>query len=296
MIYFLVNPNSGSGKAKDAIAIVDKIMNDSGEEYSIIYTEKPGDVDRVSSLIDFGAAEVIVCVGGDGTVQEYVGLAVEHGVSFGIIPTGSANDLLHSLPCGIRKFKTFEEKVTYYTKKVICRETINIDAVGINGRYFLNIGGTGIDIQVLRDAMRLKKLFRGASYFIALAKNVFTYKTEEMTLYLDGKAESGRYLLLAFCNGAYYGGKIHIAPPSVVNDGKLTVCIVRKMRKIKLITIFPLAKFGRHTGLKEVRFENCSEVKLEFQGKKTINLDGNLIVMESPLMFRILKGAVNLIV
>ena len=297
MICFIVNPAAGSGKAESAIPIIERLMRESGVDYSIVHTHAPGDFDRVAGQIDLEKVQTIACVGGDGTVQEYVGLAVERDVNFSIIPAGSANDLLYSVPGSIRKFRTFEEKIAHYTQKTLRSHTICADIVSVNDtKYFFNIGGTGIDIQVLKDAIPLKKTFGGAAYFLSLMKNVFTYRTEKMTLTVDGKTVTDEFLLLAICNGAYYGGKLNIAPSAVIDDGFITMCKVKKMPRLKLMALFPLVKPGRHDCIKEVSIINCKEVRLEFRDRKTINFDGNLYELDSPLIFQIIKGAVNLIV
>jgi len=297
MIYFIVNPKAGSGKTKKAVSIISALMNKRGEEYSFVYTEKKDDAKRVSSLINFKKATAIVCIGGDGTLQEYVGICVGKDVSFGIIPLGSGNDFMCSVPDGMRKFRSFRRKIAYYTDKVVCRKTMLIDVLIVNGeKYCLNIGGTGMDIQILKDAQPLKKIFGGASYFISLMKNVIFYRAEKMTLTTDGKSRTEKFLLLAFCNGAYYGGKLRIAPPAQINDGSITVCTVREMPLIKLVALFPLVKPGKHMKIKQVSFVDCLKATLRFEGKRIVNLDGNLFEMKSPLTIEVVKGAVRLII
>ncbi|MCL1859577.1 MAG: diacylglycerol kinase family lipid kinase [Oscillospiraceae bacterium] len=301
MIYFIVNPKAGNGKAKVAIPVIERIMNGHNAEYSFIYTESPGDLERVSGLIDFDIAKTVICVGGDGTIQEYVSLVINKNINFGVIPAGSGNDLILSIPMTMpenaKKFSDFEKKIIFYTEKIIKQEIIHVDAVSVNGEnYFFNIGGTGIDIQVLKDALPLKKFMGGGAYFISLIKNVFTYKPMEMTMTVDGESETGKYVLLAICNGAYYGGNMRICPPAIINDGYMTLCKIKKMPKFKVIAMFPKVKSGKHSKLKEVSFVNCSSLKLEFDGKKIINLDGNLVEFESPMTFEIIKDAVRFII
>ena len=302
MTYFIVNPASGNGKAAAAVPIIEKAARDNGKAYTFIHTEKSGDTDRVAGLIDMDAAAAIICVGGDGTAQEYAGLAVGRKIRFGVVPAGSANDMLLSVPVpggsgGVKKFRSFDERIAYYADRAFIGETVDIDAVSVNGRhYFMNIGGTGVDIQVLKDAQPIKKYFGGAAYFISLIKNAVTYSASEMTLTVDGKAETDRYLIIAVCNGGYYGGNLRIAPPAVINDGSITLCKITKMARPKVAAIFPSVKPGWHTGFKEVSFVNCLRVKVEFEGKKTINLDGNLSDYDSPVTFEIMKSAVKFIV
>jgi diacylglycerol kinase (ATP) len=89
---------------------------------------------------------------------------------------------------------------------------------------------------------------------------------------------------------------MRIAPPAVINDGFITLCKVTKMPRLKMMSMFPRVKSGSHAKLKEVSFVNCSSVKLEFDGVRTINIDGNLLDYKSPLTFDIIKDAVNFIV
>jgi len=298
LVYFIVNPLAGFGKAETAVPIIEKIMRENNIAHFFIYTNGQDDCERVSGLIDFGEAETIACVGGDGTIQEYIGLAVGREITFCVIPAGSGNDTILAFPNYTkRKFSSYDEKIIFYTNKIIENNIIAADAIRVNGeKYLFNIGGTGIDIQVLQDAQPLKRVFGGASYFLSLIKNVVTYKTSEMTLTVDGRAETDKFLLLAFCNGSYYGGGMRIAPPAVIDDGCMTICKIKKMPRLKMMVLFPKVKTGAHADISEVSFENCSSVKLEFEGKKIINLDGNLIEYESPLTFEIIKGAVKLIV
>ena len=304
LIYFIVNPSAGSGRAKAAVPVIKKIMEENNLGYSVVYTAAPDDFGNVASQIDFNKAAAIVCVGGDGTIQEYVGLAAGRDINFGVIPAGSGNDLILSMPVPVpvqsptpRRFRNYEEKIKFYTEKIIKSETVYTDAITINkNKYLFNIGGTGIDIQTLQDALPIKKFIGSTAYFISLIKNVVTYKSMEMKITVDGITETGKYLVIAVCNGKYYGGGMKIAPPAVMNDGFITLCIAKKMPRLKLMTVFPRIRSGRHTSLSEVSLVNCSSVKLEFEGTKIINLDGNLSEFESPLTFEIMKNAVKLII
>ena len=297
VICFIVNPVAGLGRAKAAVPIIERMMDARGAAYVIIYTRSSGDFERVAAEIDLSAVETIVCVGGDGTVQEYVSLVIDRDINFAIIPTGSGNDFLHSVPSDVRNFRTLEEKVEFYIEKILAGDTMRVDAIAVNEeRYFLNIAGTGIDIQVLKDAQPLKRMFKGAAYFISLIKNAVTYRAEEMTLTVDGEATTSELLLVAICSGAYYGGNLKIAPSAVIDDGLITLCTVRKLPRLKLMLLFPLVKPGKHTSIREVTISSCEEIKIEYQGVKTMNFDGNLYDLTGPLTFKVIKGAVRLIV
>ena len=294
MIAFVVNHTARAGKAQLAVPIIERMARERGVDFRLIYAATPGDL---AAEIDIGSLSAIVCVGGDGTAQKYVAHAVRREINFGIIPAGSGNDFLRSVPGAVQSFGTFADKIAHYTAKIFEGNTMPADVVAVNDAdYFLNIGGTGIDIQVLKDAKPLKKALGGAAYLVSLMKNVATYRTQELALTVDGQREAGEFLLLAVANGAYYGGNLHIAPGALINDGLLTLVKVRKMPRLKMMAMFPLVKPGRHVGMREVSLHTCKEVALEYTGSRTINLDGNLQEYASSVTFKVVPGAVRLIV
>jgi YegS/Rv2252/BmrU family lipid kinase len=297
MIYFIINPAAGSGKTKAAIPVIEKIMREHNADYSLIHTRSPDDFVHVAEQIDWNIAKTVACVGGDGTVQEYVCLAVNRGVNFAIIPTGSANDFLYSMPGGCPKFRSHGERTAFYTNKILAGGTMGADVIAVNDeKYFFNIGGTGIDIQVLMDAQPLKKIFGGGAYFLSLIKNAATYRAEKMTLHVDGVAETGKFLVFAIANGAYYGGKMHVAPSARIDDGLITLCKIANMPRLKLMALFPSVKPGRHIRMKQVQIRHCKEVTLEYSGKRILNFDGNLYPFDGPVTYKVLAGAVRLII
>jgi YegS/Rv2252/BmrU family lipid kinase len=301
LVYFIVNPSAGSGKAGSAVPLIERIMRERGAECKFILTEGPGDIQRVRGLIDFGAASAIVCVGGDGTIQEYAGLAVNNDVTFGVIPAGSGNDFIYSMP-GYSpdkesKFPSFEDKIAFYTEKILRNSTAYIDAISVNGETaFLNAAGTGMDVQVLKTAAPMKRFLGSAAYFAALITTAFTYRSTEMTMTVDGVSSKDRFMMLAICNGGFIGGNLNIAPGAAINDGEITLCAIRHMPRWKAIAMFAKVRTGGHSRLSEVSIANCQSVRLEFDGARTVHLDGNLIDFKSPLEFKILKNAVRLIV
>lgn len=294
MICFVINHTAGAGKAKHAVPIIERVAREAGVDYQLVYAATPGDL---AAETDIDALSTIAVVGGDGTAQKYIAHAVNRDVNFGIIPGGSGNDFIRSIPGGLQKFGTFTEKVEHYTRKVLAGKTMPADVVSVNGdKYFLNIGGTGIDIEVLKYAKPLKKRFGGGAYFLSLMKNAVTYRTHEITLIVDGKRETDKFLLIAIANGGYYGGGLRIAPGAAINDGLLTLVKVRKMPRIKLMALFPLVKPGKHIRMREVTLHTCQEVTLEYTGSRTINLDGSLNEFEKSVTFTVVKDAVRLIV
>ncbi len=306
MIYFIVNPAAGSGKSVKAVPYIEEVMTQAGQDYKFIYTNKPKDAETIKSAIDFGIAKAVICVGGDGTIQEVMPLMLNTGIPMGLIPSGSGNDFAGSLE-GFRITEgSFEQKIKGYTKKLLTAKAVDTDAVSLKGKpvgrddfeqfFFVNISSIGIDAEVAASVPKLKKTFGGAAYLVALIKTIFTYRSSSVRVTADGKRLDDKFLLTAVCNGRFYGGGFMIAPMADLGDGELTVCLVRHMPRLKVLVLFPSAMKGKHTRFKEVLQYNCKKIVMEFEGVRNTNLDGNMFTFKSPIEYEVMRGALRMLI
>jgi diacylglycerol kinase family enzyme len=308
MIYFIVNPAAGSGKGLRAAGIIERLMEGKGREFRVIKTIRPDDMDQVSAQIDWNAAELVVSVGGDGSAQEAVGLVIGRGIPFGVIPAGSGNDMIKSLPNDYArsgaKAEDFELNIAYYLGKALSGEARALDVIELSAlrpdgstylSYSLNIASLGFDTQIVANTHSLKKRFGRASYFVSLLTTLVGYKSENYKVIADGRVSEGRLLLSAICNGRRYGGVFDIAPSARMDDGLLTLCLIKAMSRPKILFFFPRALRGRHITMPEVSFIDCQKAVYEFEGARLVNLDGNLVSLKGPLEFTVRKGAVKVV-
>ncbi|MDR1914600.1 MAG: hypothetical protein LBQ68_08995, partial [Clostridiales bacterium] len=168
-----------------------------------------------------------------------------------------------------------------------------IDIIKVNERYSINIANMGLDAETAAEAAEIKKYFGGMSYIAALIKNTFLYKPFAAELIIDGKPLNNVFTIVAVCNGIYYGGGFAIAPRAKLNDGKLTVCLVRRMPRIKILSIFPLVLFAKHEKLAEVSFVECERVSFKIFGEQKLCLDGNIFPSERVMNFEVVPAAVE---
>ena len=135
---FILNPHAGRKKTgRTLIDLIAQQMKDSTHDYEFAYTTAAGDATRLASDAANEGFDIIVAVGGDGTVNEVAsGLVRTKGV-LGIIPAGSGNGVARSL-----KIPLIMEK----NIKLLISPTISIIDVGkINDKFFIGIAGTGFD-------------------------------------------------------------------------------------------------------------------------------------------------------
>lgn len=98
--------------------------------------------------------------------------------------------------------------------------------------------------------------------------------------------------LAAFGNTTTYGGGMRIAPQARSDDGKLDVCAVRNLGKLKLLRSFPRVYFGRHIGIAEVDYFQTDRLRLEPEQPMDVYADGEHIChtpIEVSVSTRVLK-------
>ncbi len=214
--------------------VVEKLLQERGLEYEVHGTCEAHDGERIArELTERGETELIV-LGGDGTLHEVLNGMVDPSVcTLGLIPSGTGNDFAACLGLPL--------DVTKATNIILDGEAKNTDYLEVSNRRCMNVGGIGMDVDVLERCSRGK--MRGKlKYFISLLKSFFVFKGYPVTVVIDGQETRHNALLVDVCNGKVYGGGIPICPKADPHDGKISAlivdCIGGKLALIKaLITL-----------------------------------------------------------
>lgn len=266
---FIVNPIAGKGKAAKLIPLIQQQM----EEKKLSYTIKQTCANGEGKILAVEALEegydIIVAVGGDGTINEVISGVYKLNGVVGIIPAGTGNDFARSLDISTNFYNAINN---------IFNGTINeIDTGLINNQIFINVASIGLDAHIAAEANKLKRYFTGTkAYIISLLKGLITYKSIKVKVVMEKETIDKRIMLAAFCNGAYYGGGMNIAPTADPTDNLLDICIVEDMSKLKLLKLFPTIFKGKHTVFKEVKVYRAKELLIYSDNDLVINTDGEI--------------------
>jgi diacylglycerol kinase family enzyme len=101
--------------------------------------------------------------------------------------------------------------------------------------------------------------------------------------------------MISAANGTHFGGGMNVAPFADTRDGLLDVYIVKAMNRFTFITLLPKFIKGKHTDLPEIIYYRAPEITVRCKQQSRINLDGELR-SGTPVVFRVLKDAMNIIV
>ena len=223
MFGVIVNPVSGGGKNKAIAEKIEKILSERGETMRLFPTECEGDGDRqVRQALESGC-DAVVCVGGDGTLSEIVDAMANSQRTLYIVPSGTGNDFA-------RAFGLPKDPIDAFVAQLDGEEAF-IDCGSLNGRAFINVSGSGFDVEVLRKTEELKAVYPGEkAYTKAVLAVLGSYKAFESEISVDGGAfRAYQGTIVEVANGRYFGGGMLVAPKSSYMDGVFDVVLVDRV-------------------------------------------------------------------
>lgn len=285
MVAIIMNPTSGSGGGRTLLASISSLLAQRGMQVRVFATQASGDERRQAELALEAGATDVVCVGGDGTLSEVVGVMAGKDATLYIVPSGTGNDFA-------RAFGLPREPVAALEAQLSGRPE-RIDLGTINGKPFLNVAGSGFDVEVLRMTEELKHIYPGEeAYRKAVLAVVSRYQPMEAELSIDGGPfERRRVTIAEFANGQYIGGGMRVAPFARDNDGLLDVVTVVPVWHGLIPLLLPLFILGVHVRLPLARSVRAREAVLRRSGM-TVNIDGRLEQMDEA-RFGVMPGALR---
>lgn len=265
-IAFIVNPIAGRKKNRNLALKIRQIMNTKNCEFSVFITEKPGHASEIARVCVEKKFDIVVAVGGDGTLGEIAKALVNTDTPLGIIPAGSGNGLARHLKLSFDLNKNIES--------ILSGDIIPIDTCLLNDKPFFSIAGIGFDAFVAHRFAKMKG--RGLlNYIRAIIKNYFTYKPQRYKLVCNGKVYAGKVLFLSMANSNQFGYNASIAPDASLTDGLLDVCLLRKIPWYKAFNYTPKLFNGKLKNSKYLDIIKTSELIIYLKRPEFVHLDGD---------------------
>jgi len=209
---FIVNPTGGGGHAGKVWTKIARLLDKSGQPYSAYLTREQGDGTWLAAKAVEEGAELVVAVGGDGTIREVLNGIVLKETIFGIIPLGTGNGFRHSTAISGR-WEEALNGLSYWSPRLV-------DVGRVNKSLFLNVVGIGFDAAVEQLASGKYHNLKGfLAYVPAFIEELASFKHFKAKLYYNNHDQLIKdALLVLISNGAYYGGQMCIAPQASIDD------------------------------------------------------------------------------
>jgi diacylglycerol kinase (ATP) len=295
---FLVNPASGNGATGKRWPELAHRAESLGLRGDTLFSERPGHlIELARQAVDDGA-ELLVAVGGDGTLNETVNgiLQASRRPELATIPLGTGMDFVrtHGIPNG------FDDAVRAAVTGTV--RPIDAGRVAFRGwdgseqvRFYANVGSAGMSGAVAQRANGMSKALGGkVTFFVALTQVFIRWKNTEVTVELaDGETRTGRMHDVIVANGQWHGGAMWLAPEASADDGLFDVVLIGDVNKLDFITTAPKLYKGKHLAHPKVELLRSSRVRVDAAEHLPIELDGEQ-VGTTPATFEIVPGALRL--
>jgi len=232
---FLVNPASANGKTGKHWPSLRARAAELGLDGDVLLSERP---EHLIELAREAARthDLLVVVGGDGTLNEVVNGVAGSTAELAILPAGTGQDFGRSYGIPTRFDDAVRVALTGESK------TIDLGRVTYTGgeRYFANVGSVGMSGAVARRANSMSKALGGrATFYYALVREFIKWKNTEVTVAFDGGERRGPMHDVIVANGQWHGGGMRLAPEAKFDDGLFDVVLIGDISKLDFVTTSP---------------------------------------------------------
>jgi len=296
----IVNPTAGAGRTAKKWPQIMGLLKSNGLRFEHDLTEAPGHAIELAKSAAKKGYELVVSVGGDGTIHEIVNGLYDAGsmgdVMLGIISTGAGNDYIRTI--GIPRHHEEACRCLMKPRKLVVDLGV-VEYVSngqITKRLFVNFAGLGFDAEVVKaTTQRFKALGSLPSYLIGLLTTFLSYENREVSLELDGQAEERKVCVILMGNGKYGGGGMLTTPHADPTDGLLDVLIIDALSKRDLLWSLPRIYRGTHLTHPKVTVKRAREIDIRPTQQMSVEADGELLG-EAPARFHVLPAALTVVI
>ena len=309
MLYFIVNEKSKSGNAKQIWMDIEEVLKVRNVSYQAFVSEYRGHAGKLAAEICAMDDDDIclVAVGGDGTANEVInGITDFEKVRFGVVPTGSGNDLAR----GLSLSKDPKNGVIHILNamKKTREDTWCMDlgevSFGEEKRLFAISAGIGLDALVCKKALKskikdfLNKIRLGKlTYLVLTVQSLFTMQTADAELIFDqeeGLQKRGM-IFTAAMNFKAEGGGVPMAPAASARDGKLSFCEAAGIPKWRTFLCLPFLVAAKHTSIKGFSVTDAKECTIRLNRPMVVHADGEYCGEVAKVHFRCLPGKLRVL-
>lgn len=285
----IVNPTAGSGRALRVWRRVEESLRRLSRPPIRCRAFFPAGPEQARSLARQAAAEgfeVLLVIGGDGTINEVAAGALENGLPLAVVPAGTGNAFARSLG-------------QVLVPRDLCRalqegKVRHLDVGTIGNRVFVNMAGIGFNSEVL-EGFRQNRVVRGIpGYVVTGLRKLPAFRAPRISIATAGARLTARTTLVAICNGPYYGGGLRMAPQADMADGLLDICVMENLSAAEIFGIWSALYSGQHAGHPKVKFLRAAEIRLESETPLLYHCDGDLTGY-TPCTVRVLPRALPVI-
>lgn len=285
-ILFIINPISGGKKKSKIPRMIDNYLDKSRFNANFSFTDYIGHAAELAEEAAKKDFDIIVAVGGDGTINEVAAKVMQYKKILGIIPQGSGNGLARFLKIPMNIKKAIELINNYKVE--------TIDCATLNGKFFFNMAGMGFDAHISAEFANHKT--RGLyGYVKTVMKEMSAYQPQTYQINIDGVAYTRSAFVISIANSSQYGNNVFISPASSTSDGLLDICIVKEFPLYQLpVLAYQMIRAKTHQSTM-VEIIRGKHILISRSKADSIHLDGESFLMDKEIAIDVIPLALKII-
>ncbi|MBI4831133.1 MAG: diacylglycerol kinase family lipid kinase [Candidatus Lindowbacteria bacterium] len=298
---FVVNPASANGSTKRAWGRIEQILRKDFDPVDVSFTAGANHATELARKALRNGAEMVVAVGGDGTINEVVngffdsGALINPGAVLGVISRGTGSDFIKTLGIPKQIEAACQTLVGRAAHKCDVGKFTCLDRDGRTiERYFINIADFGIGGETVERVNRTTKAFGGfASFLYGALSTLVAYKGKRVKVKVDDVYESEKLVNnVVVANGQFFGGGMWIAPRARVDDGLFDILVIEHMSLLESLNSIPKLYKGSHIENPKVKYLKGKTVIADSADVVLLDVEGEQ-VGRLPARFDIIPAAIN---
>jgi YegS/Rv2252/BmrU family lipid kinase len=282
-IVFIVNPHAGNGSTGRQWPRIQAMARERLGYFTSYLTAKPGDAARIARMNLREGAELIICVGGDGTLNEVInGFLDESGpirddALLGFVPNGTGCDFIKTVPIPAGIEQSLDTIKEGHVKVIDAGRLRHRDDHGHSViRYFHNIVSFGLGGEVDERINKSRKTFGPFISFIwATLVSIFLYGKKNIRIEIDNSPSRNVIAWnIAVANGRYHGGGMCVAPDAAVDDGLFHITVIGNLTLLEVFRHLPKLYNGRIKDIKDVSILTGKTISAFSDERVLVDCDG----------------------
>lgn len=281
----IVNPHSAGGRTAKRWPAIARRLEERAGPVVTRFTERGGHAAALARELALDGFDLIIAVGGDGTINETVNGLIESdrlirpGVCLGVIPAGTGGDFRRTL--GL----TARDRIAHAIEIIVSGRSSPVDIgkakfIGRDGlpanRYFINLLSFGMGGAVAARARNFLTPIGGRMAFLwATFRVLLGYRGRTVTLSVGSGAEDSFTVTnVAIGNGGYHGGGMYPCPTAKLDDGVFEVTVIEYMNMLRLLRDIRVLYNGNIFSHPKVRAMRGTSIRAAGASPTLIEVDG----------------------
>lgn len=289
-VLLIINPRAGKTRAKTAMFDIVDVLSSNGARVSVEITRHAGHASELAANADT-RADTIVCVGGDGTLNEVIEGVVKSGskVNIGYIPSGSTNDFASTL--------NISKDMKTAALDIVNGSATTLDIGCFGDRYFTYVASFGAFTKASYSTSQdIKNALGHLAYILQGICDIPSIRAEHASIVADTGNYSGDYIFGAIANSTSVGGIISFDETIVtMNDGKFELLLVKRPRTLPELNRCINALLTQNYDCDMIDFGTLSRADITTENPLTWSLDGERADTDGKIHVENLTRAVTMI-